>query len=88
VDGQYGFTSKPGKYFIHILPDYPGTEFTTPSVRQKVTGCFDLFTRKPLAWTQNADGTVHITGLDRESHPADTVVSVVTDGSSPEPLPH
>jgi len=88
VDGQYGFTSKPGKYFIHILPGYPGAEITTPSVPQKVTGCFDLFTRKPCAWTQNADGTVHITGLDRESHPADTVVSVVTDGSSPEPLPH
>jgi alpha-L-fucosidase len=88
VDGQYGFTSKPGKYFIHILPGYAGLEFTTPPIKEKVTGCFDLFTRKPCPWTQNADGTVHITGLDRESHPADTVVSVVTDGSSPEPLPH
>ena len=27
VDGQYGFTYKPGKYFVHILPDYQGTEF-------------------------------------------------------------
>ena len=87
VDGQYGFTFKPGKYFIHILPGYTGTEIITPSVPQKVTGCFDLFTRKPLAWTQNADGTVRVTGLDRQSHPADTVVSLVTDGSSPEPLP-
>ncbi len=88
ADGQYGFTFKPGKYFIHILPGYPGTEITTPSVPQKVTGCFDLFTRKPCAWTQNADGTVHLSGLNRESHPADTVVSLVTDSSSPEPLPH
>ena len=56
VDGQYGFTFKPGKYFIHILPGYAGTEITTPPVPQKVTDCFDLFTRKPLAWTQNADG--------------------------------
>ena len=32
--------------------------------------------------------SIHFTGLDRESHPEDTVVSVVPDGSSPEPLPH
>jgi alpha-L-fucosidase len=83
VDDQYGFTFKPGKYFIHILPGYSGAEITTPSIPQKVTGCCDLFTRKPLAWTQNADGTVHITGLDPTSHNADTVVSVVTQGSMP-----
>ena len=65
------------------MPRYAGIEFTTPPIKEKVTGCFDLFTRKPLAWTQNTDGTVHITGLDRESHPADTVVSVVTQGSIP-----
>ena len=83
VDGQYGFTFKPGKYFIHILPGYPGTEIATPPIPNKVTGCFDLFTRKALSYAQNADGSVHITGLDREAHNADTVVSIVTDGSNP-----
>jgi alpha-L-fucosidase len=86
VDGQYGFTYKPGKYFIHILPGYHGTEITTPPVPKKVTGCFDLFTRKALAYAQNADGSVHITGLDRQAHNADTVVSIVTDGSTPPRL--
>jgi alpha-L-fucosidase len=85
VDGQYGFTFKPGKYFIHILPGYPGTEFTTPVIPQKITGCFDLFTRKPLAWAQNTDGSARITGLDRDIHQADTVVLIATDGSSPSP---
>ncbi len=79
VDGQYGFTFKPGRYFIHILPGYHGTEITTPAIPQKVTGCFDLFTRKPLDHVQNADGSVHIGGLDRKSHPADTVVCLLTE---------
>jgi len=87
VDGQYGFAFKPGKYFIHILPGNPSTEITTPPIPQKVTGCFDLFTRKALAYVQNPDGSVHITGLDRKAHNADTVVSAVTDGSSPTKSP-
>ena len=83
VDGQYGFTHKPGKYFIHLLPGYPGTEITTPPIPEKVTGCFDLFSRRPLDYVQRADGAVRITGLDRNLHNADTALSVVTDGSSP-----
>jgi hypothetical protein len=83
VDGQYGFTFKPGKYFIHILPGYAGTEIITPPIPDKVTGCFDLFARRPLEHVQRADGTVRITGLDRYLHNADTVVAVVTDGSNP-----
>ena len=74
VDGQYGFTSKAGKVFVHLLPGFSGTEFLTPSVKEKVTGCVDVFTKKPVAWKQNADGTIQITGIDRESHPADTVI--------------
>jgi alpha-L-fucosidase len=87
VDGQYGFTFKPGKYFIHILPGYAGTEIITPFIPDRVTGCFDLFTRRPLEHVQRADGTVRITGLDRNLHNADTVVAVVTDGSIPAKPP-
>ena len=77
VDGQYGFTSKPGKYFIHLLPGYAGLEFTTPPLKEKVAGCFDVFTGRALAYLQKDDGSVLITGLDRTSHNADTVVSLV-----------
>lgn len=77
VDGQYGFTYKPGKYFIHILPGYKGSELTTPAIPAKVTRCFDLYTGKDLPHTQKADGTLQITGINREAHPADTVVAIV-----------
>ncbi|MEI7534025.1 MAG: alpha-L-fucosidase [Verrucomicrobiae bacterium] len=74
VDNQYGFTCKPGKYFVHLLPGYAGTEFTTPIITEKVAACRDLFTGKKLKYAVNADGSIHITGLDRTLHPADTVV--------------
>jgi alpha-L-fucosidase len=76
VDGQYGFTYKPGKYFVHLLPGSSGREFTTPMIAGKVTGCQDLFTGKKLEYTVAADGSLHITGLDRAAHPADTVVMI------------
>jgi alpha-L-fucosidase len=83
VDGQYGFTSKPGKIFVHLLPGYAGTEFTTPPVALKVTKCVDVFTKKPVAWKQASDGSVQLTGIDRQSHPADTVICLrVTGGHS------
>ena len=80
VDGQYGFTSKPGKIFVHLLPGFGGMEFTTPPVAQKVTDCVDCFTKKPVAWKQASDGSVQIMGIDRQSHPDDTVICLrVTD---------
>lgn len=79
VDGQYGFTSKPGKIFIHILPRFAGTEFSTPpAAAQKIAGVVDVYTKKPVTWTQAPDGSVHITGIDRQSHPADTVICIQT----------
>lgn len=74
VDGQYGFTSKPGKIFVHFLPGFSGTEFSTPPMAQKVTECVDVFTKNPVACKQLPDGSVQITGIDRQSHPADTVI--------------
>ncbi len=78
VDGQYGFTCKPGKYFIHILPGYQGTELLTPTIPGKIARCFDLYTAKDLSHTRRADGRLHITGLDRKAHPADTVIAITT----------
>jgi alpha-L-fucosidase len=80
VDGQYGFTYKPGKYFVHLLPAFVGTEFTTPVIPEQVTGCRDLFTGKKLNYTVVADGRLRISGLDRTAHPADTVVLITTRG--------
>ena len=76
VDGQYGFTYKPGKYFVHLLPGYQGTEFTTPVIPEKVTGCRDLFTGKKFKYIIAKDGSLHITGLNRTAHPADTVILI------------
>ena len=76
VDGQYGFTYKPGKYFVHLLPGYQGTEYTTPVIPEKVIGCRDLFTGKKLKFTLAKNGSLHITGLNRTAHPADTVIMV------------
>ncbi len=76
VDGQYGFTYKPEKYFIHLLPGYDGTEFTAPVISEKVTGCRDLFTGKKLKYTVAKDGSLHITGLNRTARPADTVIMI------------
>jgi alpha-L-fucosidase len=82
VDGQYGFTCKPGKYFVHLLPGYSGTEFTTPVIPEKVIGCRDLFTGQKLNYTVGADGRLQISGLNRTAHPADTVVEMTLGGSA------
>jgi alpha-L-fucosidase len=82
VDGQYGFTHKPGKYFVHLMPGYNGTDFTTPVIPGKVTACRDLFTGKDLKFSANPDGSIHITGIDRTAHPADTVVMIEVKAAS------
>jgi alpha-L-fucosidase len=82
VDGQYGFTYKPGKYFVHLLPGYQGTDFTTPVIPEKVTACRDLFTGNDLKYSVNPNGSIHITGLNRTAHPADTVVMIEAKAAS------
>lgn len=86
VDGQYGFTCKPGKIFVHLLPGYDGMDFTTPVISEKVTGCWDLFTGEKLKFTVAADGSLRITGLNRTAHPADTVIMITTQGKSKSPI--
>jgi alpha-L-fucosidase len=86
VDGQYGFTYKPGKFFVHLLPGYAGTEFTTPVIPGKVTGCRDLFTGKKLKYVVRADGSLQIAGLNRTAHPADTVVMIEAQEEARKPV--
>ncbi len=86
VDGQYGFTCKSGKIFVHLLPGYDGMDFTTPVISEKVTGCRDLFTGEKLKFTVAADGSLRITGLNRTAHPADTVIIITTQDKSKSPI--
>ncbi|MFF9542567.1 alpha-L-fucosidase [Streptomyces albidoflavus] len=80
VDGQYGFTCKDSIVYVHLLPGYSGTSFTTPSVGDaKVQRAYDVATGATLSHSAGSDGRVTVTGIDRTSHPEDSVVAVVLD---------
>ncbi|KOU63167.1 Tat pathway signal protein [Streptomyces sp. MMG1533] len=82
VDGQYGYTSKGSTFYIHLLPGYSGTGFTTPSIGDaKVTRVFDVASGADLSYTVDADGKVTITGINRTRIPEDGVVGVTLDRS-------
>jgi alpha-L-fucosidase len=79
VDNQYGFTYKTGKIFIHILPGYSGTTFTTSSIpggNAQVTLCYDLNTQSNLSFTKNGNGTITINGINRTIHPPNSLVGI------------
>jgi alpha-L-fucosidase len=84
-DGQYGFTMKDKKIFIHLLPGYQGTSFITESLPCSVLICKDLYTGKPLTFKQTNDGRVEISGIDREAHPADTIIFLTLEQAPPKP---
>ncbi|MFJ8625022.1 alpha-L-fucosidase [Kitasatospora sp. NPDC093550] len=82
VDGQYGFTSKDDTFYVHLLPGYNGTSFTTPAIGDaQVTRVFDVRSGGNLAFTVGADRKVTVTGIDRTTHPQDSVIGVVLDRS-------
>ena len=82
VDGQYGFTSKDNTFYVHLLPGYSGTTFTTPSIGDaQVSKVFDVATGAALSFTVGATGQVTVTGIDRTRHPEDSVVGVTLDRS-------
>ncbi|MEV0399648.1 alpha-L-fucosidase [Actinoallomurus sp. NPDC050550] len=82
VDGQYGFTCKDNTFYIHLLPGYSGTSFTTPSVGDaRVTSVHDLAAGAGLPYQVGSDGKVTITGIDRTRHPEDSIVAVTLDRS-------
>ncbi|WP_256256387.1 alpha-L-fucosidase [Streptomyces sp. MUSC 14] len=82
VDGQYGFTCKDDTFYVHLLPGYSGTSFTTPSLGDaRIVRAFDVPTGAGLAYSAGGDGRVTITGIDRTTHPEDSVVGVTLDRS-------
>ncbi|MEV7026079.1 alpha-L-fucosidase [Kitasatospora sp. NPDC093558] len=80
VDGQYGFTYKDDTFYVHLLPGYSGTSFTTPPIGDaQVTRVFDVRSGANLSYAVSADGKVSVTGIDRTTHPQDSVIGVVLD---------
>lgn len=79
VDGKYGYTYKGSTVFAHLLKGYDGTEFRIPPVGDlKVTKVYNVYSGKELAYAPENDGTV-VTGIDRDSSPADTIIAVDYD---------
>ncbi|WP_062214462.1 alpha-L-fucosidase [Streptomyces sp. NBRC 109706] len=82
TDGRYGFTHRDDTFYVHLLPGYSGTGFTTPSVGDGVVRrVFDVATGQELAHSVDGDARVTVTGIDRERHPEDTVFGVTLDRS-------
>ncbi|MFF4838416.1 alpha-L-fucosidase [Streptomyces sp. NPDC001315] len=82
VDGQYGYTYKDNTFYVHLLPGYSGTSFTTPPAGDaRVTRVFDVATGANLPYTVGSDGKVTITGVNRTRIPEDSVVGVTLDRS-------
>jgi alpha-L-fucosidase len=82
TDGKYGYTYKKNTFYVHLLPGYSGTGFTTPSLGDaQVTKVFDVATGTRLPYAVNADGTVTVAGINRTRHPEDSVVGVTLDRS-------
>ncbi|MET8763483.1 alpha-L-fucosidase [Lentzea sp. NPDC004782] len=81
VDGQYGFTSNGNTFYVHLLPGYSGTSFTTPSIGDaRVSRVFDVASGTALSYAVSS-GQVTITGINRTRHPEDSVVGVTLDRS-------
>ncbi|MCX5051309.1 MULTISPECIES: alpha-L-fucosidase [unclassified Streptomyces] len=80
LDGKYGYTSKGSTFYVHLLPGYSGTSFTTPSIGDtNVTRVFDVASGTDLPYTVSSDGKVTITGINRTRIPEDSVVGVTLD---------
>ncbi len=80
LDGKYGYTYKGSTFYVHLLPGYSGTSFTTPSIGDaNVTRVFDVASGTDLSYTVGSDGRVTITGINRTRIPEDGVVGVTLD---------
>lgn len=63
-----------------MLPGYSGASFTTPPLGDaRIVRAFDVRTGAALAYSADGDGRVTITGIDRTTHPEDSVVGVALD---------
>jgi alpha-L-fucosidase len=80
VDGQYGFTCKNNTFYVHLLPGYSGTSFTTPQIGDaQVTRAFDVASGADLPYSVDGNGKVTVTGINRTRIPEDSIVGVTLD---------
>ncbi|MDX3452618.1 RICIN domain-containing protein [Streptomyces sp. ME02-8801-2C] len=80
VDGQYGYTYKDKTFYVHLLPGYSGTSFTTPQIGDAtVTRVFDVASGTDLPFSVDGSGKVTVTGINRTRIPEDSVVGVTLD---------
>lgn len=79
VDKEYGYCYKDKTVYVHLLNTYKDDTFKVPSLgKLKVRKVDDVFTGKPLTYDAREDG-ISVTGLDRTSSPADTIIAVTYD---------
>ncbi|EWM10049.1 alpha-L-fucosidase [Kutzneria sp. 744] len=79
-DGGVGYTHRGATFYAHLLPGQPVGAFTTPAIGDaRVRRVYDVRTQQNLPYRVDADGRVTITGIDRRSHPQDTVLAVELD---------
>lgn len=77
IDGQYGFTYKDNKIFVHILQGYKGITFNFPAINNQVITCYDVYSKKKLPFTVNPDKTITIRSINRKESKYDTVIELV-----------
>ena len=76
VDSQYGYTYKDSTVFVHLLKSYAGEAFKMPPLGKiRVKKAYNVFTGQALQFDGESAGT--ISGIDRTSSPADSIVAVV-----------
>ncbi|MEZ0110601.1 alpha-L-fucosidase [Catenulispora sp. EB89] len=86
VDGQYGFTFSTNTVYVHLLPGYSGSTFTTPALGDAhAVRAYDVVSHAPLQLSIGTGGSAGagnqatITGIDRTRYPDDTVIAIVLD---------
>ena len=78
VDKQYGYCYKGSTVYVHLLKEYAGSTFKMPPLgKLRATKAYDVYTGKAL--TIEGGPETNISGIDRTSSPADSVVAVVYD---------
>ncbi|ACU73807.1 Alpha-L-fucosidase [Catenulispora acidiphila DSM 44928] len=80
VDGQYGFTFSGQTVYVHLLPGYSGSSFTTPALGDaRAVRAYDVVSHAPLTLGTGSGNQATISGIDRTRYPDDTVVALVLD---------
>ena len=86
VDGQHGYTFSANTVYVHLLPGYSGTAFTTPALGDAhAVRAYDVVSQAPLSLSAGANATgtggnqATISGIERTRYPDDTIIAIVLD---------